>query len=131
MALADRIEIFCNELIKTNSQRKAYREAYPSAKYWKDATVDSKACDFAKKDKVLERLQQMRQAAAEDAKIDRNDLISQLKEIGFAEINTDNVKASEKIKAIEVMARMLGLDSAENDNLSKLDKVLAEIKGNI
>lgn len=110
VANVDRVEVFCNEYIKTNSQRKAYRAAYPSSEKWKDATVDSKASVFAKTGKVLERLAELRSEAAEDNKVDRNNIISQLKSIGFADIDPDNIKASDKLKALDILSRMLGLD---------------------
>lgn len=133
MALTDRIEIFCNELIRTNNQRKAYRAAYPSAKKWKDSTVDSKASNFAKTDKVLARLSELRSEIAEKNKISRNDIVEQLSDIGFADVPLDSIKPSDKIKALEIMAKMLGLDKPEisREALHKLDEVLGKIEGNI
>ena len=132
MALTDRIEVFCDELIKTNSQRKAYRAAYPSSEHWKDTTVDSKASAFAKTDKVLARLEEIRREIAADNKIDRNEIIEQLKDIGFADLDPDSIKPSDKIKALELMARMLGVDKPEgDDSLNRLDEVLGKIEGSI
>ena len=116
MALAGRIEVFCNEYIKTNNQRKSYRVAYPSSVKWKDSTVDSKASAFAKSDKVQARLEEMRKELEKDNKINRNDIIEQLKSIGFADIPIESIKPSDKIKALELMARMLGLDKEGSKN---------------
>ena len=132
MALTDRIETFCNELIKTNNQRKAYRAAYPSSEHWKDTTVDSKASAFAKTDKVLTRLNELRAEIASDNKIERNDIVEHLKSIGFADISHEAIKPSDKIKALELMARILGVDKPEGDgSLNRLDEVLGRIEGNI
>lgn len=108
-----RIEVFCNELFKTNNQRKAYRAAYPSAVKWKDATVDSKASVMAKDEKVLARLQEMRKIAAEESKITRGDLLEQLGRIAFADIDSSVFRPEHKIKALELMAKMLGMDKPE------------------
>ena len=132
MALTDRIEIFCNEFIKTNNQRKSYRAAYPSAERWSDEAVDSKASAFAKTDKVLIRLAEIRAEIENDNKIDRNEIIEQLKSIGFADISHEAIKPSDKIKALELMVKMLGMDKPEgDDSLNRLDKVLGRIEGNI
>lgn len=117
---AQRIEIFCDEMLKTNNQRKAYRAAYPSAEHWKDATVDSKASVFAKDDKVLARLAELRAEIAEKNEISRNDLILQLKDIGFSDINPDIIKPADKIKALELIAKMLGFDKPEPESDSNL-----------
>lgn len=121
-----RIETFCNELFKTNNQRRAYRAAYPSSIHWKDSTVDSKASEFAKNDKVLERLAELRKEAAEENRISRNDLIAQLKNIGFADIELENIKPADKIKAIELIAKMLGFDKPETENNDGMIRELLE-----
>lgn len=110
MARSDRIEIFCNEIVNGKSQRQAYYAAYPSSLKWKDTTVDSKASVLAHDEKVLARLQELRAERAKRNEITQDALINQLKQIGFANVETDLLKPADKIKAIEVMARMLGLD---------------------
>jgi phage terminase small subunit len=120
LALIDRVETFCNEFIKTNNQRKAYRAAYPSSVKWKDATVDSKASVFAKTDKVLERLAELRKEMAEENQIDRTEILEQLKKIGFADIDLENIRTTDKIKALEIMARMLGFDRPEHEEDSAM-----------
>lgn len=125
MARSDRIEIFCNEIVSGKSQRQAYYAAYPSSLNWKDTTVDSKASVFAKDEKVLARLQELRAERARKNEITQDTLINQLKQIGFADVETDFLKPADKIKAIEVMARMLGLDrpidSGEVEDLSEME----------
>ena len=49
------------------SQRKAYRSAYPRSEGWKDATVDAKACNLEKNDKVMARYEELKQEAANAA----------------------------------------------------------------
>lgn len=49
------------------SQRKAYRAAYPKSEKWKDSTVDAKACNLEKQDKVRARYQEIKDDAANSA----------------------------------------------------------------
>lgn len=69
MAVLDnaRHETFAQELAKGVSQRKAYRAAYPKSEKWKDATVDAKACNLAKDDKVKARYTELKEEAAKAA----------------------------------------------------------------
>ena len=46
------------------SQRKAYRKAYPNSEKWKDATVDTKACNLEKEVEILARYNELKEAAA-------------------------------------------------------------------
>lgn len=55
MALTARQDIFIRRLLEGDSQRKAYRAAFPSSQKWKDSTVDSKASALFNSDKVQER----------------------------------------------------------------------------
>jgi hypothetical protein len=49
------------------SQRKAYRVAYPHSEKWTDATVDVKASNLEKEDKVKIRYQELKEDAANAA----------------------------------------------------------------
>lgn len=130
MAKADRIETFCNEIMNGKSQRQAYYAAYPSSRKWKDYVVDNKASELANSGEVLVRLQELRKQAEKDNQISRNDIINQLKALGFADIDEDRLKPSDKIKALELMARMLGYDRPEPAESSGIIKELIEgLKG--
>lgn len=117
MAKADRVELFCQEILKGSSQRQAYYVAYPSSRGWKDSTVDSKASYFARDDKVLARLQELRDQMEEDNRISKNDIITHLSKIGLSDIDAGSIKPSDKIKALELMAKMLGYDQAESKEI--------------
>lgn len=69
MAVLDnaRHETFAQELAKGVSQRKAYRAAYPKSERWKDSTVDAKACNLAKEDKIKARYEELKETAANAA----------------------------------------------------------------
>ena len=87
MAKADRIEVFCQEIIKGKSQRQAYYIAYPSSKKWKEKTVDNRASELCNTREVLGRLEELRKEAENANKITRDNIISELKNIGFSRIS--------------------------------------------
>lgn len=101
--------------MRGETQRQAYYNAYANSKKWKKEVVDSKASVLANNGKVLERLEYLRQELAIENKITRNDLIEQLKTMGFADIDIENIKPSEKIKALEAIAKIMGYDKPDNE----------------
>lgn len=63
-------EKFIQELVKGKSQRTAYREAYPSSRKWKDATVDRKASLLLNRGangEAMARYKELRREAEKDA----------------------------------------------------------------
>lgn len=64
--LTEKQELYVQNLIKGMSQREAYRNAYPKSKKWKDSSVDSRASNLLKIDKVLTRFQELKKEKAED-----------------------------------------------------------------
>lgn len=68
-----RWETFAQALIAGDSQRKAYRKAFPQSENWKDTTVDAKACNLAKDDKILARLNELNEEAASVAVLTRTE----------------------------------------------------------
>lgn len=129
MAKLDRVEMFCNEVMKGKSNRQAYCVAFPNSKKWKETTIDSRACEYCKTGEVSARLKELRAERAEKAEITQEKIIDQLASIGFAKVDIDNLKASDKIKALEVIAKILGLDSkTENNDSGILSELLNYLK---
>lgn len=127
-AAKERIELFCQEIIKGATQRQAYYIAYPSSKNWIEKAADSKACTFYNSDRVQERLKELQEEARRKNAISRDDILKNLKSIGFANVDTENIKPSDKIKALEVIAKILGydkpIDGAELEDLQAIEKEL-------
>lgn len=109
MAVLDnaRHEQFAQELAKGVSQRKAYRAAFPNAAKWKDTTVDAKACNLAKDDKILTRYRELKEEAANAA--------------GGA-VMTRN----EKRKLLAEMARDTELSAADRQRAIDLDNKMED-----
>ena len=70
-------------LFKGDSQRTAYRKAYPSSKKWGDNTVDAKASRLAADDKVKARLEKLRAKADKEALFTLDDLLAEIGKVIF------------------------------------------------
>lgn len=62
-----RYEKFAQGIAQGLSQRKAYREAFPNSKKWKDTTVDTKAYELSRVGEILDRLQELREESSSKA----------------------------------------------------------------
>ena len=79
VALTPKQEKYVQGLVAGLSQRKAYREAYPSSKDWKDRTVDSRASELFKKSNVLGRYNELMEEHKDKALWTREEAINELK----------------------------------------------------
>lgn len=68
------------------TQRQAYKIAYPASKKWNDRTVDNKACELAKSNDVLVRLQQMREEAEKKTEISFERTLKEIAKVAFSDI---------------------------------------------
>ena len=99
-----RHEIFAQEVAKGMSQRKAYRVAFPKSVKWKDETVDSKASVLANSEKVLERINELKEKASSDAiksAVKRKEWLSSI-------IDNDEIDINAKLKACDLLNKMDG-----------------------
>lgn len=130
-------EKFIQELIKGKSQRQAYRIAYPASKRWKDETVDSKACNLFKLDKVKARYEELQKRVEDrtvyDAAEVRQVILDTLMAIVTADVADDVVDGRavknkrwdsknrtiyehyDKLEAAKMLREMLGIDT-EGEN---------------
>lgn len=87
------------------SQRKAYRKAYPRSVNWKDGTVDAKACNLEKLDKIKARYQELKEIAAQSAGgavMTRNEKRRLLAEMA----RNEELPASDRQRAIDLDNKM-------------------------
>lgn len=99
-----RHEKFAQGLACGMSQRKAYRAAFTNSAKWKDATVDVKACNLAKEDKILARLDELRKEASSRAVMTATERKEWLTEL----VKSDIEETKDKLKAIDILNRMEG-----------------------
>jgi hypothetical protein len=118
-----RHEKFSQGIAQGLSQRKAYREAFPNSKKWKDETVDSKASALAKDDKVLARVNELKSESSSKAiktAIERKEWLSSI-------IDDENEDTTTKLKACDLLNKMDGeyITKVEADvKVNKLEDLL-------
>lgn len=123
-----RWETFVQALIAGDSQRVAYRKAFPKSINWKDSTVDPRASDlFNKNSKVLARYNELKEEAATEAVLTRKEKREILAEMARDEallpadrqraIDLDNKMENEYTSKVEVRG---------TDN--KLDSILSQLR---
>lgn len=70
-------------------------------------------------------IQERQQEQRDKVSITQDDIIQELKKIAFADVDESLIRPADKIKAVEVMARICGLDRPDNtDVIDKLDNVI-------
>lgn len=106
-------EDFIQGIMRGLSQRQAYLSAYPHAVKWKPNVVDVKASALFNSGKVQVRYKELQEQAAEANGITRDAILTELKRVGFCDVDPDRVKPADKLRALELLARILGLDSPE------------------
>lgn len=118
--MTDKQKKFCEEyLTDLNATKAAVRAGYSPH------TADRIASENLRKPEIQKYLEELRSESIEKSKIRREDIVRELKTIGFAEISEDSVRVRDKIKALEVLTQILGLDKTDNEDiLKKLDNVL-------
>ncbi len=122
--MTDRQKKFCEEyLIDLNATQAAIRAGYS------EKTANRIASENLTKPDIQEYIQKRQKEGQERAEITRADIVDQLKTIGFADLDMDNISTRDKIKALEVMARMLGLDKpGEENGAGMLEELLKGLK---
>lgn len=106
--LTERQKRFADEyLIDLNATQAAVRAGYSVNTAEQTA---SRLLTYVKVQDYIQRSMKERQKRTE---MTQDMIIDELKKIGFADVDTDTMKPSDKIKALELMARMLGIDRPE------------------
>lgn len=99
-----RHEKFAQGIAGGLSQRKAYRAAFPNSQKWKDETVDVKASELKKNDKVLVRLEELAQQSSNEAIMSASERKEWLTEV----VKSTMEETKDKLKAIDLLNRMDG-----------------------
>lgn len=107
--LNTRQEQFVQELAKGTTQRQAYLLAYPSARKWRDESVDSQASILLKTPKVSQRFSELQRENEERAKLSRDKVLNELKEGAFSAKKPQSY--SDKLKALEMIVKIQGYDN--------------------
>lgn len=122
-----RHEKFAQGIAQGLSQRKAYREAFPNSKKWKDNTVDSRASELYKTSEILGRLQELRDESSSKAVKSAQARKEWLSSI----IDDETEDISIKLKACDLLNKMDGeyttkieadVNSEVNVNIELIDE---------
>lgn len=122
MALTEKQKRFADEyLTDLNATQAAIRAGYSRKTANRIASENLSKLDIQKY--IQERLKERQ----ERAEITQEMIVNELCKLGFAEVDAELLKPSDKIKALELTARMLGLDRPETESNSGIMEEL--IKG--
>ena len=78
-------EIFALAVFQGDSQRTAVRKAYPNTLKWTDKAVDERGSKLANSTKVMARLAQLRDKAAEKATITLDQVLQEIGKVAFVQ----------------------------------------------
>lgn len=102
--LTPKQEIFVASLVKGNSQRQAYIEAYPNAAKWKEESIDSKASNLLKRDKVWTRYEELLKKAEDESILTAVERKRWLTSV----IKGEKITTADKLKALDLLNKMDG-----------------------
>lgn len=100
-----RHETFAQGIAAGQTQRTAYRAAYPKSINWKDETVDKRASELMKKGEVLGRIEELRKLTTSEAVMD----ITQRKEWLTKVVQNSKEKTKDRLGALDMLNKMEGV----------------------
>ena len=124
--LTDKQKIFVYEyLIDFNATQAAIRAGYS-----KD-TAGAIGAENLKKPQIKQFLEKYQNDRSEKCGVKFDMIIEELRKIGFANIDTDSVRPTDKIKALETMSRLLGFfEMGADENIEDISEAEADVFGN-
>ena len=103
--LTEKQKKFCDEyLFDFNATQAAIRAGYS------EKTANRIGSENLSKPDIQKYISDRQKEAQERSDITRDGILEELKKIGFADINMKSLKAKDKIKALGLIAQMLGVD---------------------
>lgn len=124
-------EKFVQCLIVGMSRRKAYLEAFPAARKWKDNTVDSRAYELFQNSEILDRFTELQNQAAQGAVLTRQ----RKREILCTIAESEENEPRDRIRAIDTDNRMEGeytekveVKATDNNLFTQLEESLNELR---
>lgn len=121
--LTDKQKIFVYEyLVDFNATKAAIRAGYSKK------TAHSIGTENLKKPEIQNFLEKYQNDRAEKCGIKFDMIVEELKKIGFAEVNEEAVRPTDKIKALDAMARLLGFfERSVNEELEDLSETERDV----
>lgn len=121
--LTKKHELFAEEyLTDLNATQAAIRAGYSKK------TANEQGARLLANVSIQKYIKEQLKIRQERNKITQDMIIDELRKLGFAEIDADSLKPADKLKALELIARMLGLDKPkENGNNGMLEQLIKEL----
>jgi len=108
-------EEYCEEWLFEFNGTKAYRAAYPDVKSDNAAAVG--ASKLLRNAKIQEYIQELKDNVGELAGLSKLGVLEELKKV-ILEKNTEKVSTRDKLKALEVVNKMLGFNDPDKKDIS-------------
>jgi phage terminase small subunit len=146
--LTPKQEAFATGVASGLSQAEAYRQAFPNSRGWKDNAVHSRASTLAATAKVQQRIQELREKAAEANEVTIERIVAEVVKIAFAsqrdlmtwgpqgvKLKSSDELTDEQAAAVSEVAESFSatggsLKLKTHDKLGAL-RFLAELKGHL
>ena len=133
--LTPKQELFVQGIISGLSQRQAYRQAYPSAKKWRDNVVDNKASELLKNGEVLVRYRELLKQFSNMSLWSREQVFNEyewLKNKARASIENDGIRQANSnafLSALDGMNNMAfhDLELADEKLRLEIDNLKAQL----
>ncbi|MHB8335797.1 MAG: terminase small subunit [Ignavibacteriaceae bacterium] len=104
LIINDKQKMFCYEYLKDfNGKQAAIRSGYSMK------TAESTASRLLRNVKVFELLNKLKEKHVLKAELSVDEIINELKAIGFALADGEVIKTSDKLKALEMLGKHLGM----------------------
>ena len=126
-------ELFVQGLLAGKNQTEAYLFAFPEEKKKNKRTVQNKASLLAKRPEIVHRLDELRTGAQQDTEVTLTQFILDLQKLALAEVNPLALRPGDKLRAMELLAKVLGFDQSaaapEYEDTSVLDQQIRTSTG--
>jgi phage terminase small subunit len=119
--LNDKQKKFCEEWLFEYNATKAYRAAYPDCKTDNSAAVN--ASKLLRNAKIKDYIEELKENIGELAGLSKLGVLEELKKV-ILEENKESVATRDKLKALEVVNKMLGYNAAEKQDITTKNSIL-------
>ena len=103
-------ELFVQGLLAGKNQTEAYLFAFPEEKKKNKRTIQNKASLMAKRPEIVHRLDELRAGAQQDTEVTLTQFVLDLQKLALAQINLSMLRPGDKLRAMELLAKVLGFD---------------------
>ena len=103
-------EMFVQKWHELDNKSEAYRLAFPAAKRWKEATVNSRASELSKDSKILGRYNELQEQTSKRHGITVDSLLKELNEIKEVAMSLEIPQCSAAVSSVMSKAKLTGHD---------------------